>query len=95
FRDTRAIELERLGAGYAQALVSSLSPEIFAQLQQHQLLGDEVVLVSASIDICLAPLCKLLGIELICTATQIKNGMMTGYYSSPDCSSEQKKIRIH
>ncbi|OWX62763.1 hypothetical protein A7A55_08325 [Acinetobacter baumannii] len=43
---------------YAQELVSALSPEIFAQLQQHQLLGDQVVLVSASIDIYLAPLCK-------------------------------------
>lgn len=21
--------------------------------------------------------------------------MMTGYYSTPDCSSEQKKLRIH
>lgn len=94
FRDTPAIELQRLGEEYAQELVSALSPEIFAQLQQHQLLGDQVVLVSASIDIYLAPLCKLLGIELICTETQIKNGMMTGYYSTPDCSSEQKKLRI-
>ncbi|MDO2311258.1 HAD family hydrolase, partial [Escherichia coli] len=60
FRDTPAIELQRLGEEYAQELVSALSPEIFAQLQQHQLLGDQVVLVSASIDIYLAPLCKLL-----------------------------------
>jgi len=54
-----------------------------------------VVLVSASIDVYLGPLCKLLNIELICTETQIKNGMVTGYYSTPDCSSEQKKLRVH
>lgn len=95
FRNTPAIELQRLGEEYAQELVSTLSPEMFAQLQQHQLLGDQVVLVSASIDIYLAPLCKLLDIELICTETQVKNGIMTGYYSTPDCSNEQKKLRIH
>ena len=95
FKDTSAIELQRLGEEYAQELVSVLSPEIFNQLQHHQLRGDQVVLVSASIDVYLAPLCKLLDIELICTETQIKNGMMTGYYSTPDCSSEQKKLRIH
>lgn len=95
FSNTPAIELQRLGEEYAQELVSTLSPEIFAQLQQHQLLGDQVVLVSASIDIYLAPLCKLLDIALICTETQIKNGIMTGYYSTPDCSNEQKKLRIH
>lgn len=32
FRDTPAIELQRLGEEYAQELVSALSPEIFAQL---------------------------------------------------------------
>ncbi|KPM88009.1 phosphoserine phosphatase, partial [Vibrio alginolyticus] len=95
FKDTPAIELQRLGEEYAQELVSALSPEIFTQLQHHQLRGDQVVLVSASIDVYLAPLCKLLDIELICTETQIKNGRMTGYYSTPDCSSEQKKLRIH
>ncbi|HFP6111691.1 TPA: HAD family hydrolase, partial [Acinetobacter baumannii] len=31
FRDTPAIELQRLGEEYAQELVSALSPEIFAQ----------------------------------------------------------------
>ncbi|MFH4113402.1 HAD-IB family hydrolase, partial [Acinetobacter baumannii] len=36
-----------------------------------------------------------LDIELICTETQVNNGMMMGYYSTPDCSSEQKKLRIH
>ncbi|WP_139101628.1 HAD family hydrolase, partial [Acinetobacter baumannii] len=44
FRDIPVIELQRLGEVYAQELVSALSPEIFAQLQHHQLLGVQVVL---------------------------------------------------
>jgi hypothetical protein len=33
-------ELQKLGEEYAQELVSALSPEIFTQLQHHQLRGD-------------------------------------------------------
>ena len=35
-----------------------------------------------------------LNIELICTQTEIKSGLLTGNYISEDCSCEQKKIRI-
>ena len=31
---------------------------------------------------------------MICTETEIKNLQFTGRYSTPDCSREQKKIRI-
>ncbi|MFB0982395.1 MAG: HAD-IB family hydrolase, partial [Acinetobacter towneri] len=32
--------------------------------------------------------------DLLCTETEIKNLQFTGQYSTPDCSREQKKIRI-
>ena len=53
-----------------------------------------MVLVSASIDLYLKPLCKLLGIDLLCTETEVQNGRLTGYYQSADCSRIEKKIRI-
>lgn len=31
---------------------------------------------------------------MICTGTKIINGKYSGDYSTPDCSCEQKKIRI-
>ena len=50
--------------------------------------------MSASIDLYLHSVCKLLEIDLICTETEIVAGKVTGNYTSADCSSEQKRLRI-
>jgi len=52
------------------------------------------VIVSASIDLYLKPLADLLDVELICTEVDIRNQIITGAYTTPDCSSEQKKQRV-
>src|SRR5690606_10151588 len=59
-----------------------------------QAVGDEFVLVSASVDVYLQHVCNLLNIDLICTQTEQVNNIYTGQYTTPDCSSEQKKRRI-
>ncbi len=94
FKQADVPALQNLAQEYAELLVDDLNPLLLQQLQQHQALGDRVVLVSASIDLYLQPLCAVLGIELICTQTEIKDQQFTGYYASPDCSREQKKQRI-
>ncbi|WP_336151478.1 HAD-IB family hydrolase [Acinetobacter ursingii] len=95
FKGNSAKQLQQLGQEYAQTLVKNLDTQLFQRLLQHQAQGDKVVLVSASIDLYLKPVCELLNIDLICTQVEIHNGFITGQYSTPDCSSEQKKIRIH
>ncbi|WP_130802088.1 HAD family hydrolase [Acinetobacter ihumii] len=95
FRGNSAQQLQQLGQEYAQILLKNLDAGLLQQLQQHQAQGDRVVLVSASIDLYLKPVCELLNIDLICTQVEVKDGKITGQYSTPDCSSEQKKIRIH
>ena len=94
FKDISANFLQNLAQEYAQQLIQNLDQELLQQLRLHQQNGDRVVLVSASIDLYLVPICKALNIELICTMTEIKNGLLTGHYSSEDCSCEQKKLRI-
>ncbi|OAL81599.1 phosphoserine phosphatase [Acinetobacter sp. SFB] len=94
FSNANALELEKVAQQYANNLVSQLNPPLLKQLRQHQALGDEVVLVSASVDIYLQPVCSLLNIDLICTQTEQINDTYTGQYTTPDCSSEQKKQRI-
>ena len=86
--------VEKLAQEYAQKLIKHLDPDLLQQLQLHQQRGDHVVLVSASIDLYLDSICKLLNIDLICTQTEIKDGVLTGRYRSEDCSCEQKKLRI-
>ncbi|ENX58988.1 MULTISPECIES: HAD-IB family hydrolase [Acinetobacter] len=94
FKDISVDVVEQLAHEYAQKLTKKLDPDLFQQLQLHQQRGDHIVLVSASIDLYLAPICEVLNIELLCTQTETKDGRLTGRYSSEDCSCEQKKLRI-
>lgn len=94
FTQANHVHLQVLAQDYANSLIPFLHPALLSQLKQHQRLGDDVVLVSASIDIYLTHVCRLLNIDLICTETEILNKIYTGEYASADCSSEQKKVRI-
>ena len=94
FSNADALQLQQLAQQYASSLMSQLNPALLKQLKQHQALGDDVVLVSASIDVYLKSVCELLEIDLICTETEKINQLYTGQYTTPDCSSEQKKQRI-
>ncbi|RZF55817.1 HAD-IB family hydrolase [Acinetobacter halotolerans] len=85
---------QRLAPTYAQKIIKELDQDLLQQLYLHQQRGDHVVLVSASVDLYLAPICEFLNIELICTQTEIKNGILSGNYNSKDCSCEQKKLRV-
>ena len=94
FKDSNAEEILQLAQEYAAILVDKLDPALFNQLRKHQQLGHDVVLVSASLDLYLKPVCNYLNIDLICSEVEIKAGKITGFYQTPDCSNIQKKIRI-
>ncbi|WDE14996.1 HAD-IB family phosphatase [Acinetobacter schindleri] len=94
FKNSDAEEILKLAQDYAQQLIFKLNPKLLEQLIQHQELGHEVVLVSASLDLYLKPVCSYLNIDLICSEVEIKAGKITGFYQTPDCSNQQKKISI-
>lgn len=94
FSNANALELQQMAREYATSLMSQLNRPLLKQLKQHQALGDDVVLVSASVDVYLKHVCELLNIDLICTHTEQVNNIYTGQYTTPDCSSEQKRQRI-
>ena len=94
FKNANSNEILDLAADYSHRLMAQLDPELFQQLLKHQNNGDDVVLVSASVDIYLEMICQILKIDLICTETESLNGKFTGSYSTPDCSSDQKRLRI-
>jgi phosphatidylglycerophosphatase C len=60
----------------------------------HQAQGDRVVVVSASLDAYLVPWCSSLGVELICTELEIRDGLLTGRYVEGDCYGPEKPRRI-
>lgn len=79
---------------YADQLIANLDPQLLEQLLKHQALGHDVALVSATIDLYLNSVAKRLGIRVICTQTEVRQGRLTGKYLSADCSQQQKKIRV-
>lgn len=94
FKDSDAEEILQLTQDYAQKLILKLNPKLLEQLRQHQQLGHEIALVSASLDLYLKPVCTYLNIDLLCSEVEIKAGKITGFYQTPDCSNAQKKLRI-
>ncbi|WP_111896090.1 HAD family hydrolase [Acinetobacter sp. MB5] len=87
-------EIQKLAWEYSHDLLEHLNPVLLAQLKQHQDYGHEIVIVSASLDLYLKPIAQHLNVALICTETEKQQDILTGQYASPDCSGEQKKLRI-
>lgn len=94
FSDKSASDILELALEYSHQLRNSLDPALYQQLLNHQNNDDDVVIVSASVDIYLKDLADLLDVDLICTQAQIFKNEFTGLYATPDCSNLQKKIRI-
>ncbi|GAB3043879.1 HAD-IB family hydrolase [Acinetobacter apis] len=94
FAQQKEAHVSQAGAQYAISLLADLDPKLLAQLRQHQALGHDVVLVSASLNIYLTPLAELLKMQLICTDVEVSKGLFTGHYATADCSGIEKKKRI-
>lgn len=60
------------------------------KLQHHLKNGDDVVIVSASLSLYLAPWCQEHKVKLICSHAAIRNGKLTGRYKGEDCGKGVK-----
>jgi phosphatidylglycerophosphatase C len=87
--------IRQVGARFAvDALPAIVRPNALERIEWHKARGDRVVVVSASLDAYLIPWCDALGIEVICTQLEIKNGRHTGRYVRGDCDGAEKARRI-
>lgn len=57
--------------------------------------NSKIVIVSASISNYLKPWCEEMGFDLICTELEVKNGKLTGRFSTPNCNGKEKVRRIN
>jgi HAD superfamily hydrolase (TIGR01490 family) len=64
------------------------------KLQWHQQQGHQVVIVSASAQDWLKPWTDELGVELIATQLEVKEGKITGCFEGANCHGEEKVRRI-
>jgi phosphatidylglycerophosphatase C len=87
--------LRRLGERYAEEVLPALiRPMALERIAWHRARGDRVVVVSASLDLYLEPWCRSLGVDVICTQLEVRNGRCTGRYLHGDCCGEEKARRV-
>jgi HAD superfamily hydrolase (TIGR01490 family) len=64
------------------------------RIEWHKSQGDDVVVVSASLDVYLGPWCEKHDIAWICTTLEERDGSLTGKYVDGDCTGAEKVRRI-
>ena len=95
FQGEDATAVRQLGVEYATTVLpGTLRQWALDRIEWHRLQGDDVVLVSASLDVYLAPWCEKRGMDYICTTLEERRGRLTGRYVQGDCTGAEKARRI-
>jgi HAD superfamily hydrolase (TIGR01490 family) len=91
-----AVKFAALTRAYAATRVPQiLLPAAAARLQRHLDAGDRVLIVSASPRAWIEPWARTLGdIDVLATELEIRDGVLTGRYASPNCTGPEKVRRI-
>lgn len=80
---------------YGHNLIPNIvRPKAAEKIQEHKRNGDTIIVVSASFQEVLKPWCDLLGVNVIATVLEAKDGVITGKLDSPVCWGPQKVERI-
>lgn len=95
FRGSPVAELERMGEKYAaEALPHNIRNSAIEKINEHITTGDRVVIVSASVEHYIEPFASGLGVDLIATGLELRDGLLTGKLSGPNCRGPEKVRRI-
>ncbi len=95
FQGEDAKRVRELGVEYASTALPAVErPSAIERIDWHKAQGDQVVVVSASLDVYIRPWCENRGIEFICTTLEERAGRLTGRYVEGDCCGAEKTRRI-
>lgn len=90
-----ASTIRALGERYArERLPRVLRPQAMARIAWHRARGDRILVVSASLDVYLAPWCRAHRLELISSDLESRDGLITGAYRGGDCTGPAKAARV-
>jgi HAD superfamily hydrolase (TIGR01490 family) len=93
FKNAEHAEIEAIAQQYSKHLKKHFNTKLLERLRQHQSLGDDVVIVSASVNVYLKFIADELNVDLICTNAEVLEHKLTGKFATKDCSSAEKAIR--
>jgi phosphatidylglycerophosphatase C len=91
-----AARLGKLGDAYGAELAARLSPSMTKRIDWHRRRAHRLVLVSASLDVYLAPLGRLIGFDAV-LATRLEvgeDGLLTGRLEGLNCRGQEKELRL-
>ena len=95
FGGADAARMRRLGLEYAaDVLPAKVRPSALERIAWHQGRGDQVAVVSASLDLYLTPWAASRGLDCICATLEERGGRLTGRYLDGDCAGREKARRI-
>jgi HAD superfamily hydrolase (TIGR01490 family) len=95
FCGERSSALRQYGMKYAtDVLPRTLRQSALDRIEWHKSQGDEVVVVSASLNVYLGPWCEARNLLYICTTLEERAGRLTGRCVDGDCSGAEKVRRI-
>ena len=95
FQGEDAARMRRLGVEYATStLPAQVRQPALDRIAWHRSRGDQVVIVSASLDLYLSPWCAGRGLDCICTTLEERDGRLTGRCAGGDCAGLEKVRRI-
>lgn len=95
FQGEDAAAVRQLGVAYATTVLPrTIRQSALERIEWHKVQRDDVVVVSASLDVYLGPWCETRGLDYICTTLEERGGSLTGRYVQGDCSGAEKVRRI-
>lgn len=95
FQGEGAAAIRQRGVEYAaRMLPGTVRQSALDRIQWHKSQGDEVVVVSAALDVYLRPWCEAMNLGWICTTLEEHGGRLTGRCVQGDCSGAEKARRI-
>ncbi len=87
-------ELREAASAFADRLDTALRPGALERLAWHRGEGHEVWVVSASLDLWLAPWMERHGLQVLCSRGHFDGERFTGALSGPNCNGAQKVAQI-
>ena len=96
YKGTSLKQFNEWGHLFVSEIRKSIRPKALAAINEHLSKGDEVVIVSASIENCIKPWAHEVGCRKV-IATQVETdekGFLTGRFSSPNCYGAEKVNRF-
>lgn len=88
-------ELNRIGIDYAKNILPNIiRKKAEERIEWHKKRGDDVCVVSASLNVYLYPWTELHSIKCICSILESRSGVFTGSLVNGDCSRQEKVNRI-